>query len=366
MAAGRFWPARCFCSASQPRGRVADAEALGDLGGDAPAGRGRPGRPRPPAAAAAPRRRRSPPPPRAASARFSDSASASAWRSAGDIVLLGQVDAGVARQIPQDLHERALLDLGHEREHVTLFTTAEAVEELPRLVHVKGRRLLGVERTQAHPARRARALQLDVPLDDLDDVRALTDVVNLFARNQRQNATHAARTRPTFNSSAQARVKRNDARNDAEAAYQITRRNLRKVSYDSRAASGACPDGPARPGRFPRGAPPAGGHVARCPAPGAPLLPFAALQLHLVRAPQDDELDAAVLAPAVLVVLGADRLGLAVALRAQPLRLDPALLEAPVAPSAARRSVRSRLYVVVAALVGVALDLDQLDAAGCP
>ena len=50
------------------------------------------------------------------------------------------------------------------------------------------------------------------------------------------------------------------------------------------------------------------------------LLPFAALQLGLVGAFQDDELDAPVLAPAVLVVLHADRLGLAVAVTLEAAR----------------------------------------------
>ena len=44
-----------------------------------------------------------------------------------------------------------------------------------------------------------------------------------------------------------------------------------------------------------------------------------------VGAAQDDELDAAVLRPAVLVVLRADRLGLAVAVRLQAVGLDAVL-----------------------------------------
>src|SRR5258708_31373699 len=45
----------------------------------------------------------------------------------------------------------------------------------------------------------------------------------------------------------------------------------------------------------------------------------------IVRAPQDDELDAAVLGPAGLAVLRAHRLGLAVAVRLQALALDAVL-----------------------------------------
>ena len=47
-----------------------------------------------------------------------------------------QLDAGRVGQIGQDLHERTLLDLDEEAYDITFFATAEAVEELPRLVDV--------------------------------------------------------------------------------------------------------------------------------------------------------------------------------------------------------------------------------------
>ena len=75
---------------------------------------------------------------------------------------------------------------------------------------------------------------------------------------------------------------------------------------------------------------------------------------------QDDELDAAVLAPAALVVLNADRLGLAVAVAPELARKHVAFLERPPdRPGAPLGQIQ--VVGVVAALVGVSLDLDLLD-----
>src|SRR5688572_13461454 len=90
------------------------------------------------------------------------------------------------------------------------------------------------------------------------------------------------------------------------------------------------------------------------------LLAFAALELGFVAALQDDELDAAVLAPAVFVVLVADRHRLAVAAALEPARQHVALVERPSHGGGAPfRQIE--VMGVVAALVGVPLDLDQLD-----
>src|SRR4051812_18000462 len=59
---------------------------------------------------------------------------------------------------------------------------------------------------------------------------------------------------------------------------------------------------------------------------------------------QDDELDAAVLRPARLVVLRAHRLGLAVAMRLQPIGLDAVLDEVRLDR---RRAILGQLHVVV-------------------
>src|SRR6185503_1415708 len=86
----------------------------------------------------------------------------------------------------------------------------------------------------------------------------------------------------------------------------------------------------------------------------------ATLQLGLVGAAQDDELDASILAPAVFVVLAADRLGLAVAVVLERAGLDPALDQRPLD----RRGTalgQLQVVLVVAALVGVTLDLDERD-----
>src|SRR4051794_10011083 len=93
---------------------------------------------------------------------------------------------------------------------------------------------------------------------------------------------------------------------------------------------------------------------------GLGLLAFAALQLRFVGALQDDELDAAILAPAVFVVLHADRLGFAVAVTLEAARQDVALLEGdPHRVGAPLGQIE--VVGVVAALVGVTLDLDQVD-----
>src|SRR5262249_41922239 len=97
-------------------------------------------------------------------------------------------------------------------------------------------------------------------------------------------------------------------------------------------------------------------------APGARLLAFAALELRAALAAGllDDELDAPVLAPAGFVVLAADRLRLAVAVAAQLARQHVALFEGPPHGRGAPLG-QIQVVGVVAALVGVALDLDLFD-----
>ena len=77
----------------------------------------------------------------------------------------------------------ALLDLDEEAYDITFFAAAEAVEELARLVDVKRRRFLAVKRAEPLPAPRSRPLELHITLDDLDDVRAIPDVVDLLPGN---------------------------------------------------------------------------------------------------------------------------------------------------------------------------------------
>jgi hypothetical protein len=60
------------------------------------------------------------------------------------------------------------------------------VEELPLLVNVKRRCLLGVKRAEAFPAPGARPLELHELSDDLDEVGALPNVVDFFPWKQRQ------------------------------------------------------------------------------------------------------------------------------------------------------------------------------------
>ena len=98
---------------------------------------------------------------------------------------LGDLHAGLLGQIAQNLGERPLLDLHQKPEHVPFFAAPKAVKELARFVHVKRRRLLGVERAKPLPASGARALQFHVSLDHVDEVRPVANVVDLFSRDQR-------------------------------------------------------------------------------------------------------------------------------------------------------------------------------------
>ena len=100
--------------------------------------------------------------------------------------LLGLVGIGVAErdvgpvgQVLDGSGEVEVLHLADEVDDVTLHLTAEAVEDRLLLADREGRRLLTVERTQAHPLA-PRLLELRVLGDDPDDVALFaypTDVV---------------------------------------------------------------------------------------------------------------------------------------------------------------------------------------------
>ena len=100
--------------------------------------------------------------------------------------LLGLVGIGVAErdvgpvgQVLDGSGEVEVLHLADEVDDVTLHLAAEAVEDRLLLADREGRRLLTVERTQAHPLA-ARLLELRVLGDDPDDVALFaypTDVI---------------------------------------------------------------------------------------------------------------------------------------------------------------------------------------------
>src|SRR5580698_9083803 len=79
------------------------------------------------------------------------------------------------------------------------------------------------------------------------------------------------------------------------------------------------------------------------------------------RAFQDQERDAPVLRPCRLVVVAVERLGLTVALRGEPLLVD-ALADQVVLHGVGAAVAEVEVVGVVATLVGVALDLDELNA----
>ncbi len=91
-----------------------------------------------------------------------------------------QVDAGRLGQVGQNVHERTLLDLDQEAYGITLFVAAEAVEELPWLVDGERGCFLAVKGAKPFPAPRSRPLELHMALDDIDDVGAVPNVVDLL------------------------------------------------------------------------------------------------------------------------------------------------------------------------------------------
>ena len=216
-----------------------------------------------------------------------------------------------------------------------------------------------MEGAKALPTGRPSALQLDVSLDHLDDVRPVSNFADFFARQERQKATHAASKRGPF--IAQRKPESSESTPEkgrtpyvlynpifsGHPDYQTPPHATLRPSFQPRCKHPASPRPltltgkralsarsalclRALPRRFRRRAVPAGdssgnspprgglstpllgGSVGGCITP-PPSLTLAPLELDLVGALEDDELDATVLAPAVLVVAGADGLGLAVA-----------------------------------------------------
>jgi hypothetical protein len=92
----------------------------------------------------------------------------------GAAALVGEVDARPVREPLDGLHERQVLDLHHEGDHVAAVAAAEAVERAVRRAHVERRRLLVVEGAQPLERAPARPLQRNLVTDDLVDPAALT------------------------------------------------------------------------------------------------------------------------------------------------------------------------------------------------
>ena len=96
---------------------------------------------------------------------------------------LGQGDAKLLREHLDGVLEADLLVKLEELEHVAADAAPEAMEEPFLGIHVERGRLFRMERTEAF-VRGARALQRNVLLHDLHDVRLQAKIVNKLLRKQ--------------------------------------------------------------------------------------------------------------------------------------------------------------------------------------
>jgi hypothetical protein len=112
-------------------------------------------------------------------------------------------------QVAQDLHERALLDLDEKGEDIAFLATPEAMEKLALLMDVKRRSFLRVKWAKSFEAPGACALEFNVSLYDVNDIRTFTDVVNFLAWQQRQMKPTPNEKWVVVNNSHAERVKEN-------------------------------------------------------------------------------------------------------------------------------------------------------------
>jgi hypothetical protein len=89
-------------------------------------------------------------------------------------------------QVAQNFHERALLDLDEKGEDIPFLAAPEAMEKLALLMDVKRRSLLRVKWAKSFETPGACALEFNVSLYNVDDIRTFADVVNFLAWQQRQ------------------------------------------------------------------------------------------------------------------------------------------------------------------------------------
>src|SRR5438067_61955 len=100
----------------------------------------------------------------------------------GPALLLGvlglELDSGVARQLLDRLAERLPLDLHDELDRVAARAAAEAMEHALVGIDAEAGRLLAVERAQPLEVS-PRLLELDTTADDLRDVHAVAELLQL-------------------------------------------------------------------------------------------------------------------------------------------------------------------------------------------
>ena len=103
--------------------------------------------------------------------------------SDGRIIVHLQRNSRAFGQAPNSVHEVQVFVLFNESEHIPTLPAAEATEDLPRGIHIEARRLLFVERAQAHEVS-AIALQRNMRADDIDDVVSSADLLKSALRDK--------------------------------------------------------------------------------------------------------------------------------------------------------------------------------------
>ena len=148
-------------------------------------------------------------------------------------------------QLTQNFHERALLDLDEKGEDIPFLAAPEAMEKLALLMDVKRRSFLRVKWAKSFEAPGACALEFNVPLYDVNDIRTFTDVVNFLAWQQRQMKPAPSEKWVVVNNSHTERVKENLCalrrfRTDRTFVCNINRLQF-KNKYARRAELEFCP-----------------------------------------------------------------------------------------------------------------------------
>ena len=109
---------------------------------------------------------------------------------------LGHGHAELLSDQADGFREGDVLDLLHKGEDIARFSAAKAVVKLPRGMHRKRRRLLGMKRTEPGEILRPSLLQLDVVADDADDIRLLLEDLFEVVGGSRRRCHLGAHTRP--------------------------------------------------------------------------------------------------------------------------------------------------------------------------
>ncbi len=157
----------------------------------------------------------------------------------GASVLVGELKPDLRGEFFDRLGERQVIDLFEECEDVTLLATPETIEIRRIRSHVKTRRLLVVEGTQTLLRVNARAFQGDILADDVRDVDALSNLVNVRSSNSPRHSNSLRPGSPRH----QVHSLSCHARADwsvREATWSITARMCSSVDRAARKSSANC------------------------------------------------------------------------------------------------------------------------------